>query len=270
MRSLNVAGSCVGVAIAVAAAAACAAEPGAPSEWSPAGVQALLAEAREHGDARRGAGVFNAAATGCTSCHRVGDSGGRVGPELTAIATCLTPVEIVESLVWPARTVKPEYRAHALVLADGDDVATALTDLPAGSDIHPEGGSGPVRLRHDVPFGHKFAVRPRALGESVVKYGEEIGRATAAITLECVIPSEGHADCGSQLSEILPGNAADRTRITDVHRTKTAARHAAKMHSRFRNHDIPAHSCRLHSCHNPSRGATVDAEICLNDFSTRK
>ena len=186
MRSLNVAGSCVGVAIAVAAAAACAAEPGAPSEWSPAGVQALLAEAREHGDARRGAGVFNAAATGCTSCHRVGDSGGRVGPELTAIATCLTPVEIVESLVWPARTVKPEYRAHALVLADGrvlqglvrEDTAEAVVLLDAAGQSH---RIAPADIDERTEVGslmpaNVFTALPAEDQRDLVRYLLELGR----------------------------------------------------------------------------------------------
>ena len=84
-------------------------ETGPP--WSPAFVQQAVAEARVAGDPRRGAGVFHTATTGCASCHRVGGDGGAVGPELTRVANCLTPEEIVESLYWPARSVKPEYRA---------------------------------------------------------------------------------------------------------------------------------------------------------------
>ena len=94
-------------------------EQAAPPEWTAAFVQEALADARASGDARRGAGVFSVATSGCTACHRVADAGGAVGPELTTIAKCLSPEEIVESVYWPARSVKPEYRAHALTLADG-------------------------------------------------------------------------------------------------------------------------------------------------------
>jgi len=87
--------------------------------WSRDVVATILEEARDAGDTRRGAGVFNAATSGCTSCHKVGGAGGAVGPELTTVARCLTPEEIVESVYWPARAVKPEYRAYALTLADG-------------------------------------------------------------------------------------------------------------------------------------------------------
>ena len=96
-----------------------AAGQSAPPEWSPEFVQQALADAREQGDARRGAGVFNAAATGCTACHKVAGTGGAVGPELTTVATCLTPEELVESVYWPNRSMKPEYRAYAFALADG-------------------------------------------------------------------------------------------------------------------------------------------------------
>lgn len=108
-----------GLVVGLVAVAVAAAEPSVPPEWSPEFVQQALADARSQGDPRRGADVFWAASTSCTSCHRVGDEGGKVGPELTTVAKCLSPEEIVESLWWPARAVKPEYRATALVLTDG-------------------------------------------------------------------------------------------------------------------------------------------------------
>ena len=66
---------------------------------------AILTDARANGDARRGAGVFSVATSACTSCHKVAGQGGIVGPELTTVAKCLTPEEIVESLLWPDRLV---------------------------------------------------------------------------------------------------------------------------------------------------------------------
>jgi altronate dehydratase small subunit len=38
-----------------------------------------------------------------------------------------------------------------------------------------------VTMGQTVNYGHKFAVRDIAQGEDVLKYGEVIGRATAAI-----------------------------------------------------------------------------------------
>ncbi|MFM7184960.1 MAG: DUF6797 domain-containing protein [Planctomycetota bacterium] len=123
--------------------------PGAAPEWSSEFVEEALAAAREQGDARRGAGVFHAAATGCGTCHRVGGQGGAVGPELTTVATCLTPEEIAEALYWPARRVKPEYRAWVLTLADGRVLQGVLArETPERVSLIDAAGSS-----HDIPVG---------------------------------------------------------------------------------------------------------------------
>lgn len=64
----------------------------------------------------------------------------------------------------------------ALVLHDDDNVATALEELEAGSEIG--GGTDVVEA---VPFGHKVALEPISEGEEVRKYGEVIGRASDSI-----------------------------------------------------------------------------------------
>jgi len=123
--------------------------PGAAPEWSSEFVAEAIAAAREPGDARRGAGVFHAAATGCGTCHRVGGQGGVVGPELTTVATCLTPEEIAEALSWPARRVKPEYRAWGLTLADGRVLRGVLArETPERVSLIDAAGSS-----HDIPVG---------------------------------------------------------------------------------------------------------------------
>ena len=93
--------------------------------------------------------MFWAAATSCTSCHRVGDQGGKVGPELTRVAKCLTPEEIVESLYWPARAVKPEYRATALLLADGRVLQGIVREEAAGAVVLVDAGGKSHRVATD-------------------------------------------------------------------------------------------------------------------------
>ena len=72
---------------------------------------------------------------------------------------------------------------RASLLAPGDDVATALHALRAGTALRLAAGSvvRDVTLQEDVPFGHKFAVRALAQGMRVRKYGEFIGRTTADV-----------------------------------------------------------------------------------------
>jgi len=82
-------------------------------------VAQVIAAAKSAGDARHGADVFRAAKFACISCHKVGQNGGIVGPDLTLIGRCLTPEQIVESVLWPKRQVKEGYVALSVVTADG-------------------------------------------------------------------------------------------------------------------------------------------------------
>lgn len=73
---------------------------------------------------------------------------------------------------------------RALVLNRQDSVATLIDNGAAGEECELRGESnGRIRLSADVPYGHKVAIKPIAKGALVVKYGEKIGRATAAICI---------------------------------------------------------------------------------------
>ena len=73
---------------------------------------------------------------------------------------------------------------RAIVLDPRDNVATALVELGPGDEVElsiaPE-GLVVVSIVDPIPFGHKFALADVASGEVIVKYGEIIGRSTAAI-----------------------------------------------------------------------------------------
>lgn len=68
----------------------------------------------------------------------------------------------------------PAIRLHA-----ADDVGIALAPLSARRSITVDGDT--IQLTSDVPFGHKFALRPLAPGEAVRRYGQIIGFATKPI-----------------------------------------------------------------------------------------
>ncbi len=85
----------------------------------PARVASLLTEARTEGDPGRGAEVFADAKFACLSCHQIGGKGGTVGPDLSMIARCLTPDQLVESILWPRKRVEPGYEAIAIATASG-------------------------------------------------------------------------------------------------------------------------------------------------------
>ncbi len=64
----------------------------------------------------------------------------------------------------------------------GDNVATALTDIPAGPahTIGAERGRQ-IEVSQPVRAGHKIAMQPIRPGEPVVKYGAVIGLAQSDI-----------------------------------------------------------------------------------------
>ncbi len=66
-----------------------------------------------------------------------------------------------------------------------DDVGVAVEDLKKGSEagaVTLEGKPvGSVKLRDNVPLGHKVALRDVAAQKPVTKYGRQIGKAIEAI-----------------------------------------------------------------------------------------
>jgi putative membrane-bound dehydrogenase-like protein len=71
----------------------------------------------------------------CLKCHRLGDVGERIGPELTAVGSRFARVYLVESILEPSRTIAPSFGTVVVTLKDGkvvtgvkiDDTETTLT-----------------------------------------------------------------------------------------------------------------------------------------------
>jgi (2R)-sulfolactate sulfo-lyase subunit alpha len=75
---------------------------------------------------------------------------------------------------------------HGILLHEShDDVGVAVRDLKKGEKIGAltlEGkAAGSVKLRDNVPLGHKVAMRDLAEDKSVIKYGRPVGRVTRSI-----------------------------------------------------------------------------------------
>jgi (2R)-sulfolactate sulfo-lyase subunit alpha len=75
---------------------------------------------------------------------------------------------------------------HSILLHEiDDDVGVAVADLKKGARagaVTLEGkAAGRVKLRENVPLGHKVALRDLAKDKPVIKYGRQIGKAVQAI-----------------------------------------------------------------------------------------
>lgn len=138
--------SCL-LSVAAVFSALGAGEPDGKIPYNADLVQKILADARANGDPRRGAIVFGLPTSACLSCHKVGVNGGVVGPELSRVGACLSPAEIVEAVLWPNRTVKPEFKASTFALADGR-VLQGIVRQEGGSEVVLIDATGkPQRLR---------------------------------------------------------------------------------------------------------------------------
>jgi altronate dehydratase small subunit len=67
-----------------------------------------------------------------------------------------------------------------VLLAPEDNCVVVARALAAGDRVEIDGDD--LAIDSAVTIGHKLARRPIALGEKVIKYGANIGHATAAIS----------------------------------------------------------------------------------------
>jgi putative heme-binding domain-containing protein len=76
------------------------------------------------GDGARGKAQVESSA--CFDCHRIGDRGSRLGPDLSDIGSRRTPDRLRQALVAPDEEVVPENRYVRLVTKDGAIVTGRL------------------------------------------------------------------------------------------------------------------------------------------------
>jgi putative heme-binding domain-containing protein len=83
------------------------------------------------GDAARGQALVQA--NKCLDCHRIGDSGSRVGPTLSAIGASRSAGQLARAIVAPDDEVLPDNRFAKVTLKDGSAVTGRLLNQDAFS-----------------------------------------------------------------------------------------------------------------------------------------
>jgi putative heme-binding domain-containing protein len=74
----------------------------------------------------RGKEAFNDAQ--CIACHRFGNEGGSVGPELNAVSSKYTRRDILEAILEPSKVVSEQYQNMTVYLRDGEEVTGRVID----------------------------------------------------------------------------------------------------------------------------------------------
>lgn len=71
------------------------------------------------GDAARGKAHFAAGKGTCIACHKIGDTGRAIGPDLTKIGAIRNERDLLESILFPSNTLARDYEAHIIETSDG-------------------------------------------------------------------------------------------------------------------------------------------------------
>jgi (2R)-sulfolactate sulfo-lyase subunit alpha len=75
---------------------------------------------------------------------------------------------------------------HALAHSPDDNVAVVVVeDFKAGTEtvvvVTENDSSFTMTSRDDIPIGHKLALKDLAVGDTVIKYGEDVGKIVAPV-----------------------------------------------------------------------------------------
>jgi uncharacterized repeat protein (TIGR03806 family) len=72
------------------------------------------------GNPERGKRIFaDTAGVQCKNCHRIGNIGREVGPDLQGIGKKQTPAQLLESILDPSKTIDPKYVTYVVETKDG-------------------------------------------------------------------------------------------------------------------------------------------------------
>lgn len=71
------------------------------------------------GDAEKGEQHFKAGKGTCIACHKIGDTGRPIGPDLSHIGAIRTERDLLESILFPSNTLARDYEAHVIETSDG-------------------------------------------------------------------------------------------------------------------------------------------------------
>jgi putative heme-binding domain-containing protein len=86
------------------------------------------------GDVERGKALFFRESLQCISCHKIGEKGLNVGPELTKIGAKRRKAELLESILLPSRRIEQEYQVLQISTMEGKQIS-GLVVRKSGNSI---------------------------------------------------------------------------------------------------------------------------------------
>ncbi|WP_395749613.1 family 16 glycoside hydrolase [Prosthecobacter sp.] len=93
-------------------------------------VVAFARNAKSGRNFERGHELFIAAA--CQACHRLGNEGGGVGPDLTGAGNRYTLRDLLENIIDPSKVISDQYESSVITLRNGSTVVGRITGEEGG------------------------------------------------------------------------------------------------------------------------------------------
>jgi putative heme-binding domain-containing protein len=144
-------------------------------KWTMAELLGRLDEVNSGRNFARGKEAY--AAAQCLKCHRFGNEGGSVGPDLTAIASRFDRRAMLESILEPSKVISEQYQNETFITVDGKVVTGRLVDETATSIAVQPDPLSPERvtiLKTDIESRKPSPVSPMPANLIDVLHAEEI------------------------------------------------------------------------------------------------
>jgi putative heme-binding domain-containing protein len=95
-------------------------------DWQMSDLEPSLGQVAQGRNFEKAKAAFNDAQ--CLLCHRFGNEGGSVGPELTAASSKYSRRDILESILEPSKVISEQFQNTTIIKTDGDSETGRIVD----------------------------------------------------------------------------------------------------------------------------------------------
>ncbi len=122
------------------------------------------------GDAERGRNLFASEKSKCATCHRIGDVGGKIGPDLTTIGANRSARDLLESIVFPSASIVRDYEPFRIATSDGRVFAGLIVRENDAEIVIQQQSGDPVTIPRDdieILSPSDVSIMPKGLEENL-------------------------------------------------------------------------------------------------------
>jgi len=109
----------------------------------------LAEKVMAQGNASAGRAHLASGKGSCTACHKIGETGRAIGPDLSKIGAIRTERDLLESILFPSNTLARDYEAHVIETTKGQTVAGVIRSHTAEGLLLVDASGQEVNVAHD-------------------------------------------------------------------------------------------------------------------------